>query len=73
MCGTHMTAVMVWISTGYTNVNLLYLPDGIELAYTSGETLCSSGNQPIEIAIGMAIHDFYSLKTTPFRFEPGSP
>ena len=49
--------------TGWTNVNLLYLPDSIEIVSLEGLTLwCAEINQ-LKKAVGIVMHDFHGLKT----------
>ena len=54
--------------TGWTNLNLLYLPDSKEITSLERLTLCCPEiNQSNKKADGIVIHDFHGLKTMTFH------
>ena len=58
---------MICITRG-KNVNLLYLPDNIEITSLKGLTLwCPEINQSNKAAVGIVMHDFHGLKTMTFH------
>ena len=54
---------MMALNTGWTNVNLLYFPDSIEIGSLKGLSLCCPEIKLIRTAVGIVMRNFHGLKT----------